>query len=229
MNKLRQLETKKLLKELEFIESDLDYKSEVVSEADGDFLNSVNKFLGTQPQLKEMFDKKINHKIDQMIKRKENELRELEKTPEDGGDGAGKADTITNSEGHQNEQEALEQETKNKEIIFINPKIKSLYREIAKATHPDKITNKKINDYYMKATTMYDRNDLAGIYAICDELNIDYEIDIEDIRLISDKINMFKQRIGFLESTFTFKWFHCEEQSEKNHIILNYIRMQLCS
>ena len=223
MIKLRQLESKKLLKELEFIEADLDYKSEVVSEADGNFLNSVNVFLDTQPQLKEMFDKKINHKIDLMIKRKENELRELEKSEnvasEIGGD-------FTGEEG---QASSICKESSQKEEDTKNPKIKSLYREIAKATHPDKIINKKINDYYMKATTLYDNSDLAGIYAICDELNIDYEIDIEDIRLISDKINTFKQRIDFIESTFTFKWFRSEDQAEKNHIILNYIRMQLCS
>ena len=79
MSKLKRLETKKLLRELEYIESDYDYKNEVISEADGDFLNSVNAFLTSHPELKEMFDKKINDKIDQMIKKKEEDVKDIER------------------------------------------------------------------------------------------------------------------------------------------------------
>jgi len=60
MSKLKQLESKKLIKELEFIESDYNYKNELVSEADSEFIKSLNLFLERHPQLKEIFDRKIN-------------------------------------------------------------------------------------------------------------------------------------------------------------------------
>ena len=41
MSKLKRLEVKKLLKELDFIESDFNYKNEIVFEADSEFIKSV--------------------------------------------------------------------------------------------------------------------------------------------------------------------------------------------
>ena len=49
MNKLKILEVKKLLKELDYIESDFEYRSEVISEADSEFIQSVNDFLVSHP------------------------------------------------------------------------------------------------------------------------------------------------------------------------------------
>ena len=42
MSKLKRLEVKKLLKELDFIESDFNYKNEIVFESDSEFIKSVN-------------------------------------------------------------------------------------------------------------------------------------------------------------------------------------------
>lgn len=216
MNKLKKLEAKKLLKELEFFESDFEYKNEVISEADGEFLNSVNSFLNNHSQLKELYDKKINDKIDQMIKKKEDEINERES--ESMVDG--------NMDGEDKEIKEEQKDNENKEDIK-SPKLKKLYRDIVKLTHPDKVKSEKLNALYIKATSFYDKNDLAGIYSICDEIGIEYEVDEEDNVLISDKINTLKQRISFMEQTFTWKWFYCKDQQERDNIILTYIRMQL--
>jgi len=224
MSKLKRLETKKLLRELEFIESDYDYKNEVISEADGDFLNSVNAFLTSHPELKEMFDKKINDKIDQMIKKKEEDVKEIERKEMESEMGGG-----SNDEESINEDDNIEegeQDTKDIEDVR-SPKLKKIYREIVKLTHPDKVKNSKLNDLYIKGTGFYDKNDIAGLYSICNELNIEYEVDDEDNVLISTKISTLKQRIGFMESTYTWKLHFSKDDSEKNNIILTYIRMQL--
>ena len=60
MSKLKRLEVKKLLKELDFIESDFNYKNEIVFEADSEFIKSVNDLLEKHPMLKEVIDKKNN-------------------------------------------------------------------------------------------------------------------------------------------------------------------------
>ena len=223
MSKLKKLETKKLMKELEFVESDYDYKTEMIGEADSEFLLSVNKFLESKPELKDLFDKKINSKIDQMIKTKEEEIKDLvnadiELHPE-----------INEDDGPSDENVEQVEELQNNEKDTKSPKIKKLYRDIVKLTHPDKINNKKLNDLYIKSTNFYDKNDLAGLYSICDELNIDYEIEDEDSHLISEKITTLKQRINFMESTFTFKWSYAKEQQVRDSIILLYIKMQLNS
>jgi gas vesicle protein len=221
MSKLKKLEAKKLLKELEFFESDLEYKKEVICEADGEFLNSVNNFLKNHPKLKELYDKKINDKIDQIIKKKKDEFRDI-KIIKDDSEGIG-------GENVEEEKDSIEENIEDNKYQKSpkSTKLKKLYREIVKLTHPDKVSNNKLNTLYIKATSLYDKNDLAGIYAICNELNIDYEIDDEDNHLISDKINNLKQKIGFMESTFTWKWVYSASQKEKDNIILTFIKMQL--
>jgi hypothetical protein len=63
-------------------------------------------------------------------------------------------------------------------------------------THPDKVDNKSLNDIYIESTKCYDENDKIGIYKICTYLDIDYDIDIEDDKIIEGKIESIK--IGFL-------------------------------
>lgn len=209
MSKLKQLEIKKLMKELDFIESDFTYKSEIVHEADNSFIKSVNELLEQHPLLKDVFDKKINNKIDNIFQRRSEDLKD-------------KIESI--NESHQ--EESIEEE----EVIvekIIDKRVRKLYREIAKITHPDRIDNKKLNDLYIKATLYYNDNDIAGTYSICNELDIEYEPDDSDNQLISGKINGLKSRISFIESTLTWVWYHSADEKEKEQLVLRYIKNQL--
>jgi hypothetical protein len=209
MSKLKQLEIKKLLKELDFIESDLTYKNEIVHEADSSFIMTVNNLLEQHPLLKEVFDKKINSKINNIFERREEEIREK-----------------VESENNKEQEELIEEEFVIVEK-FIDQKVKKLYREIAKITHPDKIDNKKLNDLYLKATICYDNNDRPGTYAICDELEIEYEPEESDTQMISSKISDIKNKITFIESTMTWNWYHSNDEKEKEQMILRYIKNRL--
>ena len=213
MSKIKLLQLKKLLKELEYIESDFEYRSELISEADNEFIKSINNFLDIHPDIKDIYDKKINEKIDQSIKKNQesNPITELEIT------------------------EDVEEETIYESVIDnmvtdlveTNVKLKKLYREIVKLTHPDKIKKSNLNDIYIKATQFYNFNDKIGIYRICSELNIDYDIDDDDEIFISERIDSLRKRISFLESTFTYKWFESESEEEKNKIMVEYIKLRI--
>ena len=118
MDRIKTLEIKKLFKELDYVQSDFEYRSEIISEADTKFLNTVNCFLDTQPELKELYESKISEIINQNIL-----INSYEPPLE------------------QPEDDFEEQE------IFIDdksPKVKKLYREIVKITHPDKSDKKSI-------------------------------------------------------------------------------------
>ena len=211
MSRLKQLEVKKLLKELDFIESDFNYKNEIVFEADSEFIKSVNDLLEKHPMLKDVIDKKNNKRVESVfsdiIKEaldKDNEVLE--------------------------EEELVEEFIDEEVVIEIDPrevKMKKLYRDIAKLTHPDKIVSEKLNDLYLKSTKFYKNSDITGIYYICDELGITYEIDDEDNEMIINKINSLKNRISFMESTLTWRWYHSENEKEKEQIVLSYIKVQL--
>jgi hypothetical protein len=208
MSKLKQLEIKKLMKELDFIESDFNYKNEIVQEADNSFIKSVNTLLEQHPQLKDVFDRKINSKIENIFQERSEEIKEKIELEE----------SI-------NESFEVEEEVIVKKVI--DKKVRKLYREIAKLTHPDIVSNKKLNELYLKATQFYNNNDITGTYSICDELDIDYEPEESDTKVISEKIISLKSRIGFMESTLTWVWYHSTDEKEKEQLILRYIKNQL--
>jgi hypothetical protein len=219
MEKIKSLQIKKILKELDYIQSDFEWRNEVVSEADGSFMQSINEFLEKNPQIKELYDKKVTEKIENSIKKKIEE----DEAENDGEDDA-------NDEPIESEDE-FEKEEKNTEDVEnskdISPKLKKLYREIVKLTHPDRVKKKKLNDLYIEATNYYNDDDKIGIYKICSELEIEYEIEVDDEIFIVDKIETLKKRIGFLESTFTWKWFNCKDEMEKNQIVINFIKLRI--
>lgn len=206
MSKLKQLEIKKLMKELDFIESDFNYKNEIVQEADSNFIKSVNALLEQHPLLKDVFDKRINVKIESIFKQKDEEIKEKIETEE-------------------NNSEIEEDEVIVRKVI--DKKVRKLYREIAKVTHPDIIINKKLNDLYLKATKFYNDNDITGTYSVCDELDIDYEPEDSDNQIISEKIVSLKSRIDFMQSTLTWVWYHSSDESEREQMILRYIKSRL--
>lgn len=205
MNKLHQLEVRKLLKELDYVKSDFEYKNEIVFEADNSFMRSLNEFLEKNIVLKEMFDKKINRKIDEMIRERSTE-RVIESIPE-----------------------VVEEESTEITIVekVVDEKLRKIYRGIAKKTHPDKISDTRLNDIYIMASKMYESNDVMGIYSICDQLGIPYELSTEDGEILKSQISMMKERVGFMESTFTWKWYHTEDENERAHILVEYIKSKI--
>lgn len=201
MNNLQKLESKRLLKELEFYESDYEYKSELVNHVETTFIQSVNEYLDEHPTLKDVFDEKINKRIEDTINKK-----------------------IIASEFIEQDVFVEDDEIISKEE---NPKMRKLYREIVKQTHPDKIKNGKLNDLYIEAGKSYDSQDLFNIYSICDELGISYELDESENYILKDKIKYLQDKINFIQSTFTWQWYYTEEENEKNNIIKEYVKKQI--
>lgn len=197
MASLTELELKRMLKELDFYESDYEYKNEIVMQAEIDFIKSVNDFLIQNPELKTLFDEKVQKRLEENIKKKSEEEENIDVVEE-------------------------EEETK-----FRSPKMKKLYREIVKKTHPDKIRDKKLNEIYIKATKYYNDADLLSIYKVCSDLHIYYEVDIEDNDYVKEKIVSVKDKINFIQATYTWKWHFTESESDKNSVIFEYIKGQI--
>ena len=200
MGKFHRLETRRLLKELDYIKSDFDCKSEMVSDADSRFMFELDSFLERNAKLKEFFENDLGKKIEEIFID-----RSMDAT------------------------EALFEEDSwiNMPETETDRKLKKIYREIAKKTHPDKVSDKRLNDFYIQAGYMYAEKDIAGIYHICDQLEIDYEFGEEETEIINYKIAVLKDRISFLESTFSWKWHNAENSNDKNQIILDYIKTKI--
>ena len=193
MHNIKKLEIKKLFKELDFLESDYEYRNEVINAVDSNFIEEVYSILERNPELKTIYDEKY----------------EVETVSE-------ADDVIIHSE----EQQIIDR-------IESSPKIKKLYREIVKITHPDKIDNTNLNDSYIKATEYYKINDELNIYKICSKLDIDYDIEEVDNKEINKRIDSIKNRINFLENTFTYQWYINEDVNIKNKLLLKFIENKL--
>ena len=246
MNKIKLLEQKKLFKELEYVQTEHDYKNEIISTIDSEFVNSVNSYLETNEELKKVFEEMINSRIEDSINKKLEEKKTILTFFNENGE---KIETETDNDGwfqqltnENGEPITLFDENKNpidiefdnmgnsrikKEVIDIkSKKIKKYYREIVKLTHPDKVQNEKLNEFYITATEYYNDNDLIAIYSICSQLYIDYELEDSDYALIKIKIENLNKKISFMESTYTWKWYNVED-SEKEKVIEQYILIQL--
>lgn len=204
---IKKLEINRLFKEFEYVKSDYEYKSEIVREADVEFLKSIDTILNKSEELKSIYRDKVDIKIKDKIEKRTQDIH-----IEESDVGGFEIEISIEENNHQTD---------------IRPnKIKTLYRQIAKITHPDKVEQERLNTLYIEASKFYNENDIIGIYKICDELSIPYEVEDDDLTLVKENISMLKDRISFLESTFTWKWFN-ENSDNKNEIVLKYIRSQI--
>lgn len=121
------------------------------------------------------------------------------------------------------------QEEKEKEPVVevtsesTRDKLKRLYREIVKRTHPDKTKDERLIELYMRATEAHIMNNLFEIYFICDELRISVEFDNEDFTLFTELIEKKKKEISSLEGSFIWLYINAPNDEEKEKIVDIYI------
>lgn len=188
MHHLRYLEFQRLMKELQFVESDLEYQSEMLRIHDFEFLESVSNFLDKYPELKSIYEERSKKVSDYVLEDLEHRISE--------------------------------------KVEVINPELKSLYRSIAKTTHPDKISNERLNNLYNEATIAYDSGDIITLYKVSSELNIDFEFDDHFIESVRVRIDNIKTQSKMLENTFTYKWLKSSDK-ESDKIVLDFIRSKI--
>lgn len=188
---IKKLEINKIFREFEYLKSEFEYKSELVREADSQFLRNIDEILNKNSELREIY----NDKTKPNLNIKENTIVE----------------------------DVEEIEVEKEEDV----KIKGLYRQIAKLTHPDKVSDVKLNQMYIEATRYYVDRDIIAIYKICDTLSIPYEVEESDIDIVKQNIDLLKERISFIENSYTFKWYQINDEKKRNLTTLSYIRTKL--
>jgi hypothetical protein len=191
MSILKNLELQRLIKELQFVESDYEYQSEILRQTDRYFFESVDILLENFPDLKKVWNEKNSQTVEFLP---ENVV----------------VDNV---------------QVRSK----VDNKVKKIYREIVKSTHPDKIKNSKLNELYLEATFAYESNDIVTLIKVSSELLIDLNFDDKELESIKERINQIREQIQFLESTYTFKWLKSSDV-DKNKVILSFIqnRLRLC-
>jgi len=205
-DKIKKLKIRKLLKELDYLEENYNYTNEIITNSDNDFMCAIDKVLDKDPTLKKVYEDKLNKKIEEAI----NKIKE--------------EDEIDMDTESKDEEDSVLQDEENSET---DKKLRNIFRSIVKVTHPDKVSDKKMNDIYLEATKAYDNNSRIDMYKVCDKLDINYDLDEEDEEEMLKSIEKYKDKISFLESTFTWKWYNTEDEKVRDNIVMTFVRMKI--
>ena len=102
-------------------------------------------------------------------------------------------------------------------------KIKKIYRDIVKLTHPDKVDSELLKSYYVDATKAYDNNDLLELFVISGKLQINVDLSNDDIELLNNLINIKKNEIKKIEDSYIWLWINAKTDEQKQIIINSFI------
>jgi len=105
-------------------------------------------------------------------------------------------------------------------------KIKKLYREIVKKTHPDKTNDVMLSEIYIKVNDIYEEDDVFGIYRICNQLGLEFEMDSDELIKLEMEIKKLESRISFLENSYSIKWFEGNDEY-KEKLVDAFIKKDL--
>jgi hypothetical protein len=103
-------------------------------------------------------------------------------------------------------------------------KLKKLYKEIVKKTHPDKVDSEKYLDIYISSKKSFEENNIIDLYSTCIELEIDFEYDDTDIQSMVSIINSKKSELKNIESSYLWLWVHSPNEIEKEKIVDLFIQ-----
>lgn len=103
-------------------------------------------------------------------------------------------------------------------------KVKKLYREIAKKTHPDRTTSEELVDLYMRATIASEEYNLFELFIICVELHIEMDLDMEDRETLMVLIEMKKNELKSIETSFIWLYVNSKTEEEKNKLIELFVK-----
>jgi hypothetical protein len=190
VSKLKNLKVQKLIQEYTFLLTDDEYKKEVVSTYQKDFLSIINGMIKPEEPKKE------EEKSDDSKKEGDDTTEQPKKQPKIGDD-------------------LVNETTKSK--------IKKIYRDIVKLTHPDKVNSNDLIKLYIEAKDAYEDNDLFVLYFICGKLNIPLELDEEDTEILNKLIEVKRKELKSIETSFLWQWVHAKNDDEKERMVTTFV------
>ena len=101
-------------------------------------------------------------------------------------------------------------------------KMKNIYREIVKVTHPDKTDSEELNEIYVEAKKAKERNDLLELYFICGKLKIDIKLDEIDIKALNKIIENKKKVLEQFEKSWIWAWANANSDEERDALVKKF-------
>ena len=102
-------------------------------------------------------------------------------------------------------------------------KVKKIYREIVKLTHPDRVNSEELIEVYHKATIASDNYNILELFQICVDLKIPIELDMEDVDVLNFLIQKKKEEIKKIETSFIWLWINAKTDEEKYKVVKMFV------
>lgn len=114
----------------------------------------------------------------------------------------------------------------NEDLVSHNDKVKmkKVYREIVKLTHPDRVEDKEMHELYLLATMAYDQYDLFELYFIANSLKIHFKLTLEETKILNELIQVKKEDITKLEKSFVWSWLSCSTDEQRMEVVNSFIK-----
>lgn len=104
--------------------------------------------------------------------------------------------------------------------------IKSIYRSLAKLTHPDRVRNDYLNAMYVESTRCMREGDEVGMYGIAVRLGLDVDVPESLYDDLNKRISDIEGKIRFLESSYHMRW-HYSDKKRKIELVCEYIQRNI--
>jgi hypothetical protein len=102
-------------------------------------------------------------------------------------------------------------------------KVKRLYRDLAKLTHPDRCDDAELHEVYVMATEAADEFDLFALYEICHRLDITHSIDPEDKDILRQRIMHKREALAAIESSFIWLYAHAPSEEHRQKLVDQFV------
>ena len=186
---------KKLVKELIYQKSELDFQIEVLKDIKKKFNDFYHKYCAENSIDTDNLDVKNKQEILDILK-KTNRLQEVE-------DGI-----VVSKKRSKIDKESTKQFSK-------------IYKLIAKKIHPDvfsqRMRTKEIEEkeeMFKIASGSFQDHDWAGLMEISDALNISPSVPSNYTKVLMKEIEKIKEKIKFNTTTYHWKFYECEGEDE---------------
>lgn len=214
-----------------FLKADEEYKSDFVQNTSPDFENAIRDYLKKNPGISEKLGIKLstynNHSINTSADIEISKIGLIEKNEHNYTQQKSDITIYKEIKENSNNNTSNNKNTtfsEKKELSNKDKKIKTLYRKIATKTHPDKVKLKFLNDLYLKAKTYYQNNDLFSLYLICNDIDVEYNLDDDEMFDFKNQINQLKTSNHFVEKTYLWMWYFEQNEAKKSQIIAHFVQ-----
>ena len=204
-----QAKYRKLLLELEFLYSDLEYHEDVREEAMREFQKSFCVYCE---------ERGINYQTDIITEEERKvEVSDPEKV------------IFRDEDGNASDEE-MEKEIKELEKSDRPDEIRKLFKQIATKTHPDKFSNAKNTEkalnkqVFLQAKSAAEDNNYFKLQQIAQRLGLDLpEIDGKRLKLMEKEAKRLKVRINRMQKTVAWVWFDQDCDGKRNDVMQRYV------